>query len=111
MYVPDGSPVFSTLDPAAKWMLLTEFGAGKISAYKTDGLGLPVVDSGIDFMTGLSGAEGAMLDPGTSDFLFSTYGGGDRVLSVSGFALAVPEPGTLALFALGGLGILRRRKR
>ena len=113
LYVPSGSPVFSTLDPAASWMLLTEYGAGKISAYKSDATGLPIAGTGIDFVTSVAGAEGATLDPVTSDFLFSTFGGGNRVLAVSGFAL-VPEPGTLALFALGGLGFAlatRRRRR
>ena len=114
LYVPSGSPVFSTLDPAASWMLLTEYGAGKITAYKSDASGLPIPLTGIDFMTNVPGAEGAALDPTTSDFLFSTFGGGNRVLAVSGFALvAIPEPGTLALALLGslGLGIAGRRKK
>lgn len=112
LYVPGGSPVFSALDPAANWMLLSEYGAGRVSAYKSDASGLPVPGTGVDFVTGLTGAEGAAFDPVTSDFLFSTFGGGNRVLAVSGFAL-VPEPGTLVLFALGGLGmgIATRRKR
>ena len=38
-----------------------------------------------DFITGLSGAEGAAIDPVTGDFLFSTYGGGNRVIAVRGF--------------------------
>ena len=36
-------------------------------------------------MTGLGGAEGGTRDPVTGDFLFSTFGGGDRVLVVRGF--------------------------
>lgn len=40
-------------------------------------------------MTGLSGAEGAAIDPLTGDFLFSTFGGGDRVIVVRGFAAPV----------------------
>jgi hypothetical protein len=50
-------------------------------------------------MTGLSGAEGAALDPLTGDFLFSTFGGGSRVIEVRGFAvpksrLTVTKDGT-----------------
>ena len=36
-------------------------------------------------MTGLSNALGAAIDPVSNDFLFSTFGGGDRVVAVSGF--------------------------
>ena len=43
-------------------------------------------------MSGLEGAEGAVIDPITGDFLFSTFGGGDRVVVVSGFAKPLPPP-------------------
>jgi hypothetical protein len=39
---------------------------------------------------GLSGAEGALIDPVTGDFLFSTFGGNNTVVRISGFA----EPNT-----------------
>ena len=39
-------------------------------------------------MTELDGAEGAFLDPVTGDSLFSTFGGGNRVIVVRGFAAA-----------------------
>ena len=42
-------------------------------------------------ITGLDGAEGALLDPVTGDFLFSTFGGGSRVVVVRGFR-APPPP-------------------
>jgi hypothetical protein len=38
-------------------------------------------------VTGLVGAEGAWIDPLTGDFLFSTFGGSNRVIKVSGFEL------------------------
>jgi hypothetical protein len=38
-------------------------------------------------MTGLTGAEGALIDPVTGDFIFSTFGGGDHVIVVRGFSL------------------------
>ena len=46
-------------------------------------------------ITGLDGAEGALLDPVTGDFLFSTFGGGSRVVAVRGFrapAAQLPPP-------------------
>ena len=44
-----------------------------------------------DFITGLSGAEGTFIDPVTGDLLFSTYGGGNQVIRVTGFG-APPVP-------------------
>jgi hypothetical protein len=38
-----------------------------------------------DFIKGLSGAEGAFIDPLTGDFLFSTFGSSNQVIRVSGF--------------------------
>jgi hypothetical protein len=91
-------------------MIVSEYSAGIVSTYEVDANGDPMVGTRRDFMTGLSGAEGAVIDPVTGDFLFSTFGGGSRVIVVSGFA--VPEPTTVV--ALGGslllLIALRRRK-
>jgi hypothetical protein len=58
---------------------------GKIASYETDGQGDPIPDTRRDFITGLSGAEGGTRDPVTGDFLFSTFGGGNRVIVVRGF--------------------------
>src|SRR5262249_6214170 len=66
-------------------ILVSEYSNGKIAAYTIDGNGDPNAASRRDFMTGLSGAEGAVVDPLTGDFLFSTFGGGDRVIVVRGF--------------------------
>lgn len=114
IYVPSGSPVFSTLDPLANWMLVSEYSANRVSAYKADSNWLPIGATRLDFVTGLTGAEGAALDPLTNDFLFSTFGGSNQVLTVRGFAAPssiAPEPQTLALLGLGALGFLRRRRR
>ena len=115
VYVPTGSPVFTT--PS---MLISEYIAGRISAYDLDVNGIPIPATRRDFITGLTDAEGAFLDPLTGDFLFSTFGSGNsRVIAVRGFAApqqagVIPEPGTLALLAMaaipGGL-VLRRRRR
>jgi hypothetical protein len=48
-------------------------------------------------MTGLTGAFGAMIDPVTGDFLFSTFGETaeeNRIVAVRGFAAPPVEPGS-----------------
>jgi hypothetical protein len=82
IYVPPGSPQFSDFNS----MLVSEFSAGVVSTYQLDENGDPIPATRKPFMTGLSGAEGAVTDPLTGDFLFSTFGGGDHVIVVQGFA-------------------------
>ncbi len=79
-YVPPGSPLFT-----GPTLIVSEFSAGNVSVYDVDGAGDPIDGTRRDFMTGLGGAEGAYIDPYTGDFLFSTFGGGDRVIVVTGF--------------------------
>jgi hypothetical protein len=83
VYVTPGSPQF----PGPS-MLVSEFDAGEVAAYEIDANGDPLVATRRTFVDGLTGAEGAMLDPVTGDFLFSTFGGGDRIVAVRGFAAA-----------------------
>jgi hypothetical protein len=82
VYVHGGNPDFST-DTA----LACEYIAGAVGAYALDSNGDPILATRQDFLTGLTGAEGALIDPVTGDFIFSTFGGGDRVLVVRGFTL------------------------
>lgn len=107
VYVPLGSALFP--NPS---MLLAQYSAGKVVACELDGDGNPVVATCRDFVQGLSGVEGGFVDPVTGDFLFSTFGGGNQIIEVSGFNSPVPEPGTLLMMATGVLGLagtLRRK--
>jgi hypothetical protein len=110
-YVPTGSPDFPL--PS---LLLAEYGTGTVGAYQLDANDNPIVATRTDFITGLTGAEGATIDPVTGDFLFSTFGSGNHIDVVSGFAPppSVPEPSQFlplfgALCVLGGYVIRKRR--
>ena len=97
-------------------MLISEYSAGVVGAYEVDANGNPLVATRRTFLSGLTGAEGAAIDPLTGDFLFSTFGGGSRVVRVSGFIAPppIPEPSTYALMALGLAvcgWVVRRQRR
>jgi len=108
-YIAAGNDAF-----AANSLLLSEYGAGIVSAYEVDANGDPIASTRRVFLSGLSGAEGATVDPLTGDFMFSTFGGGNQVVVVTGFTVPVPEPSIWALM-LVGIGIcaawVRRRSR
>jgi hypothetical protein len=94
-------------------VLVSEFSAGLVAAYSIDGNGDPIASSAQNFLTGLSGAEGAVIDPLTGDFLFSTFGGGNQVVVVSGFQapVPVPSPGPIASLVLVAIGLFLLRPR
>jgi hypothetical protein len=111
-YVPTGSPLFSK--PS---LLLSEFRGG-VGAYTLDSGGNPIVSSRQDFITGLTGAQGAFIDPLTGEALFSTFGGGgvpNQIIEVRGFAAVVPEPSTLVMSGTAGLvglaAVVRRARK
>jgi hypothetical protein len=81
VFVPRCSPNFF-----APSILLCDYLQGKIVAYTVDDNGDPNVASRREVVTGLSSAEGAAIDPITGDFLFGTYGSGNRIVRVTGFA-------------------------
>jgi hypothetical protein len=81
VYVPPASPQFTDFSS----ILVAEYGLGNIATYQVDESGDPVVATRTIFLTGLSGAEGAVVDPLTGDFLFSTFGGFNQVVAVRGF--------------------------
>jgi hypothetical protein len=86
VYVPSGSAQFT-----GSSLLVSEYGVDQIAAYRVDANGDPIVSTRRTFITGLDGAEGALLDPVTGDFLFSTFGGGSRLIVVRGFRAPPPQ--------------------
>ncbi|MEM1450407.1 MAG: hypothetical protein AAF957_18475 [Planctomycetota bacterium] len=81
VWVAAGNPGFPSDS-----VLVSEFILGRVSAYEVDMNGDAIESTRRDFISGLGGAEGAVIDPLTGDFLFSTFGGGNRILLVDGFA-------------------------
>jgi hypothetical protein len=122
VYVPLGSSLFPSQS-----MLVSEYSNGIVASYTIDANGNPVLASRRDFVAGLTGAEGAAIDPITGDFFFSTFGGSNQVIEVQGFtapaAVVIPPiptlstPGTAAaamLVLVSGLllfGAKRKRRR
>jgi hypothetical protein len=66
-------------------LLVAEYTSGKVGAYELDGDGNPIPGTKRDFITNLTSAEGAFIDPVTGDFLFSTFYAGSEVHVVRGF--------------------------
>ena len=81
-FVPAGSPVFPPNS-----VLVAQYSAGQVITAPLDSNGDPIVANAQNFITGLSGVEGTFIDPVTGDLLFSTYGGGNQVIRVSGFGM------------------------
>lgn len=96
-FVPPNSPGFQNF----KNMVVCEYGSGAVTVYTLDAQGDPVPASRVLFMTGLSGAEGAAIDPVRGTFLFSTYGGNNRVIAIRGFGTPC---GTVAPYGQGLAG-------
>ncbi|MCB9184338.1 MAG: T9SS type A sorting domain-containing protein [Flavobacteriales bacterium] len=81
-YVPLGSVGFPV--PS---MVMSAYGMNKVVVFEVGADGLPNIATARDMVVDLVGAEGAWIDPLTGDFLFSTFGGSNRVIRVTGFEL------------------------
>lgn len=88
VYVDDSSPQI-----AGPSMLVSEWSAGFVTLYDVDMAGVPLIDTRQEFITGLSGAEGAHIDPTSGDFLFTTFGGGNVIVTIRGFEAPPPPAG------------------
>lgn len=80
VFVGAGNPAF----PVAS-TLVSDYGFGRVDSYRLDANGDPIPSTRRTFLSGLGGAEGGVRDPLTGNFLFSTFGGSNRVLVVEGF--------------------------
>jgi hypothetical protein len=88
---PEGFVHISEQNPGfpVDGLLVSEWSAGNLAAYDVDDNGDPINNTRRDFVTGLTGAEGAFLEPLSGDFLFTTFGGGNRLVAIRGFT---PNP-------------------
>ncbi|MCA8968575.1 MAG: hypothetical protein KDC95_02280 [Planctomycetes bacterium] len=82
-YVQPGSPLIQDF----KTMAICEYGNGDISFYDIDANGDPLSATRRRFIRGLSGCEGAAIDPLSGDFIFSTFGASNKIVAVRGFGL------------------------
>jgi hypothetical protein len=87
IYVRAGSPGISVNS-----MIVCEWSAGNVVVYEVDANANPIPASRRVIVQGLSGALGAAFDPPTGDFVFSTFGGGNRLAILRGFARQDPDP-------------------
>jgi len=73
-------------------VLVSEWTAGNVALYEIDDQADPILATRRDFIVGLTGAEGAHIDPTGGDFVFTTFGGGNVIIAVRGFVPNLPPP-------------------
>lgn len=107
-WVMNGAPGFS-----APTVLVSLSGSQAVYAYTINANGLPDPATGRAFISGITGLAGAVVDPLTGDFLFSTYDGeSGHIFEVQGFTSSTPEPASCGLVAVAILaGMVWRRRR
>jgi hypothetical protein len=108
-WVMSGAPGFS-----APTVLVSLSGSQAVYAYTINANGLPDPATAQEFISGITGLEGGVIDPLTGDFLFSVYDGETvNIFEVQGFTSSTPEPfpcGLVAAAILAGM-LWRRRLR
>lgn len=80
VYVQPGNPGITQHS-----VLISEYGRGAVSCYDLDAIGDPIMSTRRVLVSNLSGAEGGTRDPRTGHFLFSTFGGFNKVVLITGF--------------------------
>ncbi len=78
-YVPAGSPQFPNPDSV---LAAEYFAQGFVVAYQVDASGDPMTATRTEFVHNLLGVQGAVVDPLTGDFLFSTFGDLNHIVNV-----------------------------
>jgi hypothetical protein len=113
VYIAAGNAGFASAS-----MLISEYSAGAVGAYELDANGNPLVSTRRSFLTGLTGAEGAVIDPVTGDFLFLHLRRRQPCRAGVRFLVpppppppAIPEPSTLWLMLAGLAGLVARHCR
>jgi hypothetical protein len=72
-------------------VLVSEYDVGTVVAYELTGMSDPDPTTRKVFISGLTGAQGGVLDPVSGDFLFSTYSTAN-IIAVRGFKPPPPPP-------------------
>jgi hypothetical protein len=72
-------------------VLISEYDIGTVAAYTLTGNSDPDPTTRQVFISGLTGAQGGVLDPLTGDFLFSTFSTA-HIIAVRGFKPPPPPP-------------------
>jgi len=80
VYVQPGNPGITQHS-----VLISEYLHGTVSCYDLNAIGDPIVSTRRELVKNLTGAEGGTRDPRTGHFMFSTFGGGSRVILITGF--------------------------
>jgi hypothetical protein len=87
VFIAAGNPGFTE-----NTVLVSEYDIGAVSAYTLTGTNSdPDPTTRTPFITGLTGAQGGVVDPVSGDFLFSTYSTA-RIIAIRGFKPPPPPP-------------------
>jgi hypothetical protein len=87
VFIAAGNPGFSS-----NTVLVSEYDIGTVAAYTLTGPASdPDPTTRTPFITGLTGAQGGVLDPVSGDFLFSTYSTA-QIIAIRGFKPPPPPP-------------------